>query len=93
MPQNKAYEDEEATSGLEDSRPGIPTQGNSTETADESTALQDVSTYFSDEKILIPEPPRVSFAVHESGRNKSIRNCRSHVKFILATGPESHDPW
>lgn len=61
MPQNKAYEDEEATSGLEDSRPANPTVATSgADGADESTALQEVSTYFSDEKILIPEPSRVS---------------------------------
>lgn len=62
MPQNRAFEDEEATSGLEDSRPANPTPAAATDgPVDESTALQEVSTYFSDEKILIPERDRVSF--------------------------------
>lgn len=63
MPYNKSYDngDDEAQTANpqrnDPAHPGSPAGA----AADESTLLQGVDTYFSDERILIPEVEKVSY--------------------------------
>lgn len=67
MPYNKGYEEGDAEAQASQPQRNDPSHNsrvNATTAPDESTLLQEMDTYFSEEKILIPETEKASRTIN-----------------------------